>query len=274
MIDAASQNGMNDEQLLRYSRQIMLPQLGIEGQQRLREASVLVVGSGGLGCPVSMYLAASGIGGIIIADDDKVELTNLQRQLAHTMVDLGRLKAESLKASLGAINPECTVDAVAGRIDSEQLARLVPRVSAVLDCTDNFEARFAINRACVTCRVPLVSGAAIRFEGQVMVYDPRQESSPCYQCLYPVTGEVEETCSQNGIIAPLVGIIGSMQALEAIKLITRIGTTLSGRLQILDALGLRWREIKIAVDPKCPICQSIRGDARPEAVADNVVTIS
>jgi len=255
VVDAAGRDEMDDDQLLRYSRQIMLPQLGIEGQQRLREARVLVVGAGGLGCPVSMYLAACGIGAMIIADNDKVELANLQRQLAHGMVDLGRLKTESLRATLDGINPECIVDVFTGRIDAEQLIGLVPQVSAVLDCTDNFETRFAINYACVTCQVPLVSGAAIRFEGQLMVYDPRQENSPCYQCLYPVEGEAEETCSQNGVIAPLVGIIGSMQALEAIKLITQIGTTSSGRLQIFDALSMQWREIKTVSDPRCPVCQ-------------------
>lgn len=263
MIDAVGcreTDEMDDEQLLRYSRQIMLPQLGIEGQQRLREASVLVVGAGGLGCPASMYLAAAGVGRVIIADDDRVELTNLQRQLAHTMTDLGRLKADSLQTALNGINPHCTVEVIAERMDSGWLARFVPRVSVVLDCTDNFAARFAINGACVAHRMPLVSGAAIRFEGQLMVYDPRQENSPCYQCLYPAESPMEEeTCSENGVIAPLVGIIGSMQALEAIKLIAQTGTVLSGRLQVFDGLGMQWREIKTVVDPECPVCQPVNG---------------
>lgn len=262
MADTAGCDETDDAQLLRYSRQIMLPQLGIEGQQRLREARVLVVGAGGLGCPASMYLAACGVGAMIIADDDRVELTNLQRQLAHTMADIGRLKTESLKATLDGINPECTVDVVSGRMDAQRLVGLVSQAGVVLDCTDNFATRFAINHACVTYRVPLVSGAAIRFEGQLLVYDPRQENSPCYQCLYPEEGEVEETCSENGVIAPLVGIIGSMQALEAIKLITQTGATSCARLQIFDALNMQWRETKTVMDPQCPVCRSAHADGR------------
>lgn len=247
---------MDDEHLLRYSRQLMLPQLGVEGQQRLREATVLVIGAGGLGCPVSMYLAAAGVGRIMIADDDKVELTNLQRQLAHTVADIGRLKTASLKATMEGINPECEVICIDGRLGSVELDEWIPKSIAVLDCTDNFTTRFAINRACVKHKVPLVSGAAIRFEGQLMVYDPREKGSPCYQCLYPDTDELEETCSANGVIAPLVGVIGAMQALEAIKLIAGIGVTLSGRLQIFDGLNMQWREMKTAVDPACPVCES------------------
>jgi adenylyltransferase/sulfurtransferase len=245
---------MNDEQLLRYSRQIMLPQINAEGQQCLLDATVLIVGAGGLGCPAAMYLASAGVGRIVIADHDLVDLSNLQRQIAHTTDDIGRSKTESLKGMLLALNPDCDVEVVNELLDEKQLDEQVPRRSVVLDCTDNFEARFAINVACVKHRVPLVSGAAIRFEGQIMVYDPAQQDCPCYRCIYPDTGETEETCAENGVIAPLVGIIGSLQALEAIKLIAHLGESAAGKLLIFDGLALNWRTLNTTRDPQCPVC--------------------
>jgi molybdopterin/thiamine biosynthesis adenylyltransferase len=249
---------MNDEQLLRYSRQIMLPSIDIDGQQKLLDATVLIVGAGGLGCPAAMYLAAAGVGELIIADDDEVDLSNLQRQIAHGTKDIGTAKTESLKASVALLNTDCQVETVNERLDETTFIQYVQQADVVLDCTDNFDARFAINAACVANKKPLVTGAAIRFEGQVMVYHPGVDGSPCYQCLYPDTGEIEETCSANGVIAPLVGIIGSVQALEAIKCLTGVGESLSNRLLILDGLEMRWREMKTRVDPVCPVCQKSR----------------
>ena len=231
----------------------MLPQIDVTGQQRLGEASALIVGAGGLGCPVAMYLAAAGVGKLVIADDDEVDLSNLQRQIAHSTNDIGLPKTTSLMSTLAAINDECEVIEVRERLDQTGLSALVSEADVVLDCTDNFATRFAINTACVQHRVALVSGAAIRFEGQVMVYRPGDDN-PCYQCVYPDTGELEERCSENGVIAPLVGIIGSMQAMEAIKCLLDIGTTVQGRLLILDALHMQWRELKVARDPACPVC--------------------
>jgi len=245
---------MNDQQLLRYSRQIMLPQIDIAGQERLLASSILVVGAGGLGCPAAMYLAAAGAGKIIVVDHDEVDLSNLQRQIAHTASDIGRPKTDSLKSTLQSLNPDCTVEAINKRIDQQQLDSMIHKVDAVLDCTDNFDTRFAINAACVKHNKLLVSGAAIRFEGQLMVYDPAMDNCPCYRCLYPDTGEIEETCSENGVIAPLVGIVGSMQALEAIKLIAQTGESSGGRLLLFDALTLQWRELKTSADPHCPVC--------------------
>ena len=246
---------MNDEQLLRYSRQIMLSSIDIDGQQKLLDATVLIVGAGGLGCPAAMYLAAAGVGELIIADDDEVDLSNLQRQIAHGTKDIGTAKTESLKASLALLNTDCQVETVNERLDETTFTQYVQQADVVLDCTDNFDARFAINAACVANKKPLVTGAAIRFEGQVMVYHPDVDDSPCYQCLYPDTGEIEETCSANGVIAPLVGIIGSVQALEAIKCLTSVGESLSNRLLILDGLEMRWREMNTQVDPRCPVCR-------------------
>ena len=246
---------MNDEQLLRYSRQIMLASIDIDGQQKLLDATVLIVGAGGLGCPAAMYLAAAGVGELIIADDDEVDLSNLQRQIAHGTKDIGTAKTESLESSLSSLNTDCQVETVNERLDETTFTRYVQQADVVLDCTDNFDARFAINTACVVNKKPLVTGAAIRFEGQVMVYHPGVDGSPCYQCLYPDTGEMEETCSANGVIAPLVGIIGSVQALEAIKCLTGVGESLSNRLLILDGLEMRWREMKTRIDPVCPVCQ-------------------
>ncbi|TNG00128.1 MAG: molybdopterin-synthase adenylyltransferase MoeB [Gammaproteobacteria bacterium] len=248
---------MDDDQLLRYSRQILLTQIGAEGQQRLLDASVLIVGAGGLGCPAAMYLAAGGVSHIIVADHDKVDLSNLQRQIAHTTADIGHQKTDSLKNTLSALNPNCRIDTIDAVMDEEKLSAAVANADLVLDCTDNFATRFIINETCVNQHKPLVSGAAIRFEAQVMVYNPADENSPCYRCLYPDMDAAEETCSENGVIAPLVGIIGSMQALESMKLLMNTGQILSGRLLILDALVMQWRELKVQKDNQCPVCQKV-----------------
>ncbi|BCX82908.1 molybdopterin-synthase adenylyltransferase [Methylomarinovum caldicuralii] len=245
---------MNDELLLRYSRQILLPQLDIWGQEKLIQARVLIVGAGGLGCPAAMYLAAAGVGHLTIADDDTVELSNLQRQIAHHTEDIGRPKAESTAATLSALNPNVKVEALCRRLEGEALAAQVAGADLVLDCSDNFATRFAVNRACVQAGRPLVSGAAIRFEGQVAVFDPRQPDSPCYHCLYPDQGELEERCSRNGVIAPVTGIVGSVQALEAIKVLAGIGRPLTGRLLILDGLQMSWHCVNLPRNPSCPTC--------------------
>lgn len=249
---------MNDEQLLRYSRHVLLDEIGIEGQQRLLEARVLIVGAGGLGSPAAFYLASAGLGSLVLADDDTVDLTNLQRQILHTTDRVGRYKAESGKQTLAAINPEVTVQALTERLMDEALDTQVAAADIVLDCTDNFATRHAINRACVRHRKPLVSGAAIRFDGQVGVFDLRRDDAPCYHCLFPDGEDVEEiNCATMGVFAPLVGIVGSTQAAEAIKLVVGIGTSLSGRLLMLDALAMKWHEVRVSRDPGCPVC----GDA-------------
>jgi molybdopterin-synthase adenylyltransferase len=246
---------MTDDQLLRYSRQILLPQLGIDGQERLRAASVLVVGLGGLGSPVAMYLAAAGVGRLFLADFDAVDLSNLQRQILHGSDRIGRPKADSAIATLSALNPEVELIAVKPSLTPERLAELVPQVDLVADCCDNFSTRFAVNAASFAAGVPLVSGAAIRLEGQVTAFSGRP-GGPCYRCLYPDDGSVDETCSANGILAPVVGIIGSIQATEAIKILTGIGTPLCGRLLLLDAAAMEWRSIRLPADPACPVCAS------------------
>ena len=229
---------MNDNQLLRYSRQIMLPLCDIEGQQKLLAAKILIVGAGGLGSPAAMYLAAAGIGSITIYDDDEVELSNLQRQIAHHTSDIGTDKVISTRETLNKLNPDIKVKAVKQRLAGEQLNVEVKAADLVLDCSDNFSTRFAINKACVNHQTPLVSGAAIRFEGQVSVFTPGKNNSPCYNCLYSSEGEELQNCSTNGVIAPITGIIGSIQALEAMKLMMTIGETLTGRLLILDGLTM------------------------------------
>ncbi len=244
---------MNDEQLLRYSRQIMLPSIGIEGQEKLNNARVAIIGLGGLGSPVAMYLAAAGVGKLQLVDFDHVELTNLQRQIIHSSDDIGTLKVESAKKRLLQINPECTIDTIDHRLDAAEMSALAAQVDVVVDGTDNFNTRFMINDACVTHRTPLVSGAAIRLEGQVSVFSG-QPGDPCYRCLYGGAGELDETCSSNGVLAPLVGIIGSIQATETIKVITGAGTNLMGRLLILDALDMQWRSLKLKADPACCAC--------------------
>lgn len=245
---------MDDPQLLRYSRQILLPQFGIEGQHALLDSHALIVGAGGLGSPAALYLAAAGIGRLSIADDDVVEASNLQRQILHREQDIGRPKAESAQDHLRQLNPSLQVEAITERLQGTALEERVRVADIVLDCSDNFTTRFAINAACVHQRKPLVSGAAIRLEGQVAVFDMRDGSRPCYRCLYREEGELEETCAENGVLGPLVGIIGSIQALEAIKLLTGMGETLAGRLLMLDGMTMEWRELKLRKDPECPVC--------------------
>ncbi len=244
---------MNDEQLLRYSRQIMLPSIGIEGQEKLQQSCVVIFGLGGLGSPAAMYLAAAGVGQLVLVDFDRVDLTNLQRQIAHTTSSIGQLKVDSARQTLRAINPECRIETVSTRLEGEELAREIRRADLVIDGTDNFTTRFAVNEACVQNRVPLVSGAAIRLEGQVSVFTG-QPGEPCYRCLYGSAAEMDETCSANGVLSPLVGIIGSVQALEAIKVLTGAGNPLIGRLLLLDALEMQWRTLTLKKDPDCKTC--------------------
>lgn len=246
---------MNDDQLLRYSRHILLDEIGIEGQERILAARILIVGAGGLGSPAAFYLASAGVGTITLVDNDTVDLTNLQRQILHTSARVGWPKAESGKETLFAINPGTEVVALTERVDDERLAALAQRADVVLDCTDNFATRHAINRACARHRVPLVSGAAIRFDGQVSVFDPRAGDTPCYACLFPPDQEFEEAqCATMGVFAPLVGIIGATQAAEALKLVSGAGPSLAGRLLLLDARNMEWNEIRIARNPACPVC--------------------
>lgn len=247
---------MKDEELLRYSRQIMLPEMDVAGQQKLLDATVLIVGMGGLGCPAAMYLAAAGVGHLVIADDDSVELTNLQRQIAHSQQDIGTAKVSSAAETLKDMNPGVKITALNQRLLGDDLDQTVSNVDVVVDACDNFTSRFAINRSCIRNRKPLVSGAAIRMQGQVAVFDSTQAESPCYQCLYSEAEGDDEaaSCSQNGVMAPLVGIIGSVQAMETIKVITGIGSTLAGRLLLLDASTMQWREMKLPRDKDCAAC--------------------
>jgi len=244
---------MNDEQLLRYSRQILLPQFGVEGQERLMASTVLVVGAGGLGSPVALYLAAAGVGRLIIADFDRVDLTNLQRQILHATDRIGTAKAESARRTLHALNPEIEIVPIGRRLEGELLQEQVAASDAVVDGSDNFATRFAVNAACVATGRPLIAGAVIRWEGQVSVYTG-QPGDPCYRCLYGNGGEVEDTCSENGILAPVAGIVGSIQATETLKVLSGVGTTLAGRLLILDALEMRFRTLTLTRDPACPVC--------------------
>ena len=246
---------MNDDQLLRYSRHILLNEIGVEGQQALLDARALVIGAGGLGSPVAMYLAAAGVGTIALADNDVVDLTNLQRQVLHATESVGSPKVESGAASIARLNPEVKVVALRMRLEGEALEREVALADVVLDCSDNFATRHAVNRACVTHRKPLVSGAAIRFDGQLAVFDLRKSDSPCYACLFPENAETEELrCAVTGVFAPLTGMIGTMQAAEALKLITGAGATLAGRLMIVDALKSETRNIRLARDTACTVC--------------------
>ncbi|HJN95791.1 MAG: molybdopterin-synthase adenylyltransferase MoeB [Gammaproteobacteria bacterium] len=245
---------MKDEQLLRYSRQIMLPEMDVAGQQKLVDASVLIIGMGGLGCPVAMYLSAAGVGHLIIVDDDTVELTNLQRQIAHGQTNLGESKVGSAEATLKGLNPDVRVKRIEQRLEGEALDQAVAAADVVVDACDNFTTRFAINRSCIKHGKPLVSGAAIRMEGQVAVFNSQDPQSPCYQCLYSEGDDDDASCSHNGVMAPLVGIIGSVQAMETIKVITGIGRNLTGRLLLLDAATMQWREMKLPRDESCPAC--------------------
>lgn len=245
---------MDDQQLLRYSRQIMLPQIDIDGQQKLLDARILIIGAGGLGCPAAMYLAAAGVGEITLYDDDAVELSNLQRQIAHHTNDIGLDKVISTEQTLKSLNPDIIVNAVNQRLQGQDLTQAVARADVVLDCSDNFKTRFAINKACVTTQTPLVSGAAIRIEGQVAVFTPGQNDSPCYNCLYQETGEDLQNCATNGVMAPITGIIGSIQALEAMKVVMHIGETLTGRLLLIDGLSMDINTMVLRKNPKCPTC--------------------
>lgn len=247
---------MHDEQLLRYSRQIMLPEFDVAGQQRLLDATVLVVGAGGLGSPVSLYLAAAGVGHLILVDDDEVELSNLQRQIVHRERSLGQAKVDSAAATLAELNSGTKVTAVLQRMDDASLDQwLTTDVDLVVDACDNFSTRFMLNRGCVKHGKPLVSGAAIRMEGQVVVFDTRRPDSPCYQCLYRSGGDDEElSCSRNGVMAPVVGVIGVMQALEVIKVLSGLGRDLCGRLLLFDGLDSQWRELRLKRDPDCEVC--------------------
>lgn len=245
---------MKDEQLLRYSRQIMLPEMDVAGQQKLIDATVLIVGMGGLGCPAAMYLAAAGVGHLIIADDDVVELTNLQRQIAHSQSMIGEPKVVSAQQALMGLNPDLKISALQKRLEGAGLSEAVGRADLVVDACDNFTTRFAINAACIEKGKPLVSGAAIRMEGQVAVFDSRNPDSPCYQCLYTQGEDEDMSCSENGVMAPLVGIIGAVQAMEALKLLAGIGESLTGRLLLLDASTLQWREMRLPRDSSCGAC--------------------
>ena len=245
---------MEDEQLLRYSRQIMLPQIDIAGQTRLANASVLIIGLGGLGSPAAMYLASAGVGKLIISDFDVVELSNLQRQILHTSTDIGRLKTDSARDTLQALNPEVEVITLSQRLSEADLQMQIADADLVLDASDNFATRFLLNDICVQLGKPLVMGAAIRMEGQVAVFRHDRTESACYRCLYPDAAQVDETCSETGILAPVVGIIGCIQATEALKLLLDIGETLQNRLLILDGLRMEWRKLKLRKDPHCPSC--------------------
>jgi len=253
---------MDDRQRLRYSRHLLLNEFGEEAQERLLAARALVVGAGGLGSAALMYLASSGIGHITVVDGDRVELTNLQRHVVHRDDSIGKPKAASAAATLSALNPEIHVEALDERAGPERLLALVRSADVVLDCSDNFATRHALNRACVAARKPLVSGAGIRFDGQVAVFDLRRDDSPCYHCLFADDArEAEERCATLGVFAPLVGVIGTFQALEAIKLVAGIGESLAGRLMLFDALASRWHEVRLARDPQCRICGAQRAAA-------------
>jgi molybdopterin/thiamine biosynthesis adenylyltransferase len=251
---------MNDDQLLRYSRHILLDELGIEGQQRLLAAHALIIGAGGLGSPAALYLGSAGVGQITIVDDDKVELTNLQRQVAHDLSRLGAPKATSARQRIAAINPDVRVDARVQRADPGLLDELVARADVVLDCSDNFATRQAINAACVARARPLVAGAAIGFDAQVSVYDTRWPEGPCYACVFPPDAAVQEAaCATMGVFAPLVGIVGSLQAAEALKLLAGIGRSLAGRLLMLDARTMEWTQITLQRNAACAVCAHRRG---------------
>lgn len=244
---------MTDEELLRYSRQILLPAFDVKGQERLRQSRVLLVGLGGLGSAASLYLAAAGLGQIVLVDFDKVDLPNLQRQIVHRTADLGRLKVDSARDALLALNPTVEVVTVPNALDDAELLRQIEQVDVVVDASDNLPTRLAVNAACVRAAVPLVSGAAIRLEGQILVWRP-DRAGACYRCLYRSTDVALETCAQTGVLAPVVGVIGSIQALEAIKILTDLGETLEGRLLLMDMAQMEWRTLKVRRNPACPIC--------------------
>ena len=245
---------MNDHELLRYSKQIMLPQIDIEGQQKINDSTILIIGMGGLGSPTALYLAAAGVGHIFIADFDQVELSNLQRQIIHSTSDIGDDKVNSAKTKLLELNPNITVTVANEIMHSDNLASLIKDVDIVLDGTDNFESRFEINKACVECHKPLISAAVIRFEGQISVFKGYEVDQPCYQCLYSEQGDGRESCVENGVLAPVAGLVGTIQALQAIKVLLGIGDQLCGTLLLIDGLDLSFRKVKIAKDSECSIC--------------------
>ena len=245
---------MNDHELLRYSKQIMLPQIDVEGQQKIIDSTMLIIGMGGLGSPTALYLAAAGVGHLIIADFDQVELSNLQRQIIHRTADIGEDKVDSAKAKLLELNPNITVTVANEIMHSDNLASLIKDVDIVLDGTDNFESRFEINKACVECHKPLISAAVIRFEGQISVFKGYEVYQPCYQCLYSEDGNGRESCVENGVLAPVVGLVGTIQALQAIKVLLGLGEQLCGELLLIDGLDLSFRKVKIVKDSECPIC--------------------
>lgn len=250
---------MDDQQLLRYSRHILLNEIGVDGQESLLAAHALIIGAGGLGSPAALYLASAGVGRITLADHDSVDLTNLQRQIAHDMGSLGINKARSAASRMRAMNPEVSVMPLEARLEGDALDEAVAQADVVLDCSDNFVTRYAVNAACVAHRRPLVSGSAVRFDGQVSVFDLRSAQAPCYACLFPAEGETGEVrCAEFGVFAPLVGVVGSMLAAEALKLIIGIGQSLSGRLLLFSALDGAWREIRLKPDPLCTVCAGVR----------------
>jgi adenylyltransferase/sulfurtransferase len=245
---------LDEQRLLRYSRQILLPEIDITGQEKILAGHVAIFGLGGLGSPVSMYLAAAGVGRLTLIDFDTVELSNLQRQIVHGTGSLKERKVESAKQRLNGLNPDCDIATIDRKLEAAELDEVIGAVDVVVDGTDNFDSRFAINAACYRKKRVLVSGAAIRFEGQVSVFHPGIDASPCYQCLYTNSDGVAETCSENGVVAPLLGIIGSIQALETLKLLARIGTDLTGRLLLFDGLTMEWQTMRFGRDPRCPVC--------------------
>jgi molybdopterin/thiamine biosynthesis adenylyltransferase len=250
---------VTDDELLRYSRHILLPEIGVEGQERLLASRALVIGAGGLGSPVSLYLAGAGVGHITLVDHDTVDVTNLQRQIAHGQARVGQPKVESARHRMREMNPGARIDTLQERADAARLHELVAQADVVLDCSDNFSTRQAVNAACVAHRRPLVSGAAIGFDGQISVYDTRTAEAPCYACVFPPESTFEEVrCATMGVFAPLVGIIGSLQAAEALKLLAGTGRSLAGRLQILDARRMEWNEILMKREPACPVCAAVR----------------
>jgi molybdopterin/thiamine biosynthesis adenylyltransferase len=251
---------MTDEQLLRYSRHILLEEIGVEGQERLLASHAVVIGAGGLGSPVALFLGTAGVGRITLVDHDEVDLTNLQRQIAHNLERVGQAKAESARTAIAAINPEVQVRTVVARADPAMLEELARDADVLIDCSDNFSTRQAVNAASVKQGKPLVAGAAIRFDGQLSVFDPRDAKSPCYACVFPPTDDFEETrCAVMGVFAPMVGIIGAMQAAEALKLLSGAGSPIVGRLQMLDGRSMEWSEVRVARDPGCPVCASRAG---------------
>jgi molybdopterin/thiamine biosynthesis adenylyltransferase len=254
---------MRDDQLLRYSRHILLDEWGVEGQERVSQSHALIIGAGGLGCPAALYLASAGVGHISLIDHDHVDVTNLQRQIAHAQDRVGQAKVASLETAMLAINPDVRVRGYAQKADAALLAQCVPKVDVVLDCTDNFETRQLINQTCAQFAKPLVSGAALRLDGQVAVYDTRQSDSPCYACVFPPTSSFEETrCATMGVLAPLVGVIGSMQATEALKILSGMGSSLHGKLMMFNAQQMEWQTMRTARNMSCPVCKPFRNQAK------------